>query len=231
MVEDIRACRADLAQASKDMEAEARQVLMDRVARAEDLRQRMESLKIGEQSLSNELAGLIEQKKSIQTKATKKTELKIKTERKLFLINFSSAGSTSANNQEASDPSLENHEKETIEEIEKTVFELKKRMEEIGKEERNLNQSIQTIEGNLEETNRNLVELLKEHELLRAPPTSPSAIIVRVKALKGELRERVNLFAFLQEHLVVLNSKRIMDDIRLKKKEWIESFGCHDDAA
>ena len=52
LTEDIRACRANLAQAFKEMEAEARHVLLSRANKAENLHQRMETLKITEQGLS-----------------------------------------------------------------------------------------------------------------------------------------------------------------------------------
>jgi len=224
LAEDIPVYRTYLVQASKDMEAEDNQALMIKEAKDADLRQRMEAVNIAEQNLSIELTGLMEQRKSIRKKATEKTELKIKTDRELFQLNFSS-GSTSNSH-------LENNEKKTIQKMEKSVLKLKNKLEEMDKQERILNERIQTTQGNLDETTRNLVELRKKRELLRALPTTSNPIsVVRVKALKAELRKRLDRFAYLEEHLIVLNSKRIIDDIRLKKKEWFESYDCHDDDA
>ncbi len=98
----------------------------------------------------------MEQRKSIQKKASEKKDLKIKTERELFQVNYSSS-STSLNHQEASDSYLEKNEKKTIHRMEKSVSKLKNRLEEIGKQERSLNESIQTTERKLEEVDRKLV--------------------------------------------------------------------------
>jgi len=68
---------------------------------------------------------------------------------------------------------------------------------------------------------------------LRALPettTSSSPIAVRIKTLKGEIRERVNRFTYLEEHLILLNSSRIIDDIRRKKKEWLDCYDCDDES-
>jgi len=230
LAEDIPVYRTYLMEASKDMEAEDRQVILGKEAKDEDLRQRMDVRNIARESLYNELTGLMEQRKSIRKKASEKTDLKIQTDRELFQLNLSS-GSASLNHQEASDSSLEKNEKKIIQKMEKSAFKLKNKLEEMDKQERNLNERIQTTEGNIDDTNRNLVELRKKRDLLRALPTTSNPIsVVRVKALKCELRKRLDRFAYLEEHLIVLNSNRIIDDIRLKKKEWFESYGCHDDA-
>ncbi len=128
-------------------------------------------------------------------------------------------------------PSLGDENDKKIKTKEKLVVKLKKKLEQIGKEEKDLNERIQTTESKLEENNKNLVELRKDLESLRALPvaTSSSSILVRIKALKNEIRERVDRFAYLEEHLILLNSSRIIDDIRQKKKEWLDSYDCGDE--
>ena len=129
---------------------------------------------------------------------------------------------------------MENENEKNIKTKEKLVVKLKKKLEQIGKEERDLNGRIQTTEGKLEENTKNLVELRKDLESLRALPassssSSSSSIAVRIAALKSEVCERVNRFAYLEEHLILLNSSRIINDIRRKKKEWLHSFECNED--
>jgi len=231
---DIRAIRANLAQASKEMEAEARQVKLSRANKAENLRQRMETLKITEQGLSIELAVLMEQKRRIHLEETAKIKLKMTADRELFDLKFSSCRKVKEEASSSSSPSLgEENEQQSIKKKERFVIKLKKKLEEIGKEERDLIERIQTTQMELEENSKNLVELRRDLESLRALPTaatSSSSIAVRVKALKGELRERVDRFAYLEEHLILLNSSRIIEDIRQKKKEWLDSYDCDDEA-
>lgn len=131
-MEGIRACRANLAQASKELKAES-----------EKLCRRMEKLKITEQVLSNELADLTEKKRHIQQDGTKKTELKMKADRELFQLKFSTFSKVK---QEASDDgsSLKNNKNgKKIKKREKSVAKLKKKLTKIGREERDLDERIQ----------------------------------------------------------------------------------------
>ena len=232
---DIRTIRVNLAQASKEMEAEARQVKLSRANKAENLRQRMETLKITEQGLSIELAVLMEQKRRIHLEEIEKTKLKMTADRELFDLKFSSCRKVKEEASSSCSSSLENENDKKIKTKEKLVVKLKKKLEQIGKEERDLTERIQTTEGKLEENTKNLVELRKDLESLRALPassssSSSSSIAARIAALKSEVCERVNRFAYLEEHLVLLNSSRIIDDIRQKKKEWLDSYDCDGDA-
>lgn len=81
----------------------------------------------------------------------------------------------------------------------------------------------------LEENNNNLDVLRKDLDLLRADlpaASSSSSIAARIKTLKSELRERVNRFAYLEEHLILLTSSQMIDDIRQKRQEWLNSYDC-----
>jgi len=216
------------------MEAEARHVLLSRTNKAKNLRQRMETLKITEKGLSIELAVLMEQKRRIHLDETEKTKLKMRTDRELFDLKFSSCRKMKEEASLRSSSSLENENDRKIKSKEKLLAKLKKKLDEIGKEERDLNERIQTTEGRLEENTKNLAELRKDLESLRALPassssSSSSSIAVGIAALKSEVCERVNRFAYLEEHLILLNSSRIIDDIRQKKKEWLDSYDCGDE--
>ena len=114
-----------------------------------------------------------------------------------------------------------------IKKRERLVAKLKRKLKKIEKEERDLDERIQTIEIKLKENQKNLVELRKEFESMKALPTLPSSsIAIRIETLKNEVRERVDRFAYLEEHLILLNAKKIIDDIRQKKKEWLDSYDC-----
>ncbi len=100
----------------------------------------------------------------------------------------------------------------------------------IGKEEKDLNERIQTTERKLEENTNNLVELQKDFESLRtlSVSSSSSLVAVRINTLKSEVRKRVNRFAYLEEHLILLNSNRMINAIRQKKQIWSDSYDCHE---
>ena len=93
------------------MEAEARHLLLSMANKAENLDQRMETLKITEQGLSIELAVLMEQKRRVHLDETEKTKLKMKTDRELFDLKFSSCRKVK---EEASSRSSSSLEKGTI---------------------------------------------------------------------------------------------------------------------
>jgi len=221
LAKEIQAYRVEMAKSSKDMNAEDN-------LKIEKLRQRMEMLKTTEQGLCNELADLVKQKKRIKQGETAKTELKMKTDQELFLLKV---------NLEAFDSSssLRNEKNEKrIMKKEKLALKLAKKLEKMGKDVRNLDERIKAIEIKLEENDKNLVELRKDIESLGSLPPSPSSSSSsindeRITTLKSEVRERIIRFAYLEEHLILLNAKHAIDDIRRKKKEWLHSFDCEDD--
>ncbi len=138
--------------------------------------------------------------------------------------------------QEASDssPSLTIDENgKRIKKKEKLVLKLAKKLKKMRKDVRNLEERIQKIEIKLGENDKNLGELRKDIELLGSLPASSSSsnsiTDERITTLKSEVRERIIRFAYLEEHLILLNAKHAIDDIRRKKKEWLHSFDCEDD--
>jgi len=220
LAKDIHAYRIKIAQTTKEIEEETN-------LKVEKLSKRMQMLQIKEQGLSIELAVLLEQKKRIREDLTVKTELKMKTDRKIFQLKFSSCSEVK---REVSNDgsSLRNDKNEKrIKRRERLVAKLKRKLKKIEKEERGLDERIQTIEIKLKENQKNLVELRKDFEFVKTlPKSTSSSIAIRIKTLKNELSERVDRFAYLEEHLILLNAKLIIDDIRQKKKEWLDTFNC-----
>ncbi len=196
--------------------------------KTEKLRQRMEILKTTEQGLSEELVALMEKKRLIQQDKTTKTKLKMKADRELFLLKFSSC--SKVNKQEVPDDvsslrHIKNEKK--IKKEEGSMAKLKKKLKHIGKEERDLDERTQTTEMKLEENNKKLDVLRLDLESLGAfPASSASLIAVRIKALKSEGRERVDRFVYLEKHIILLNAKQVIDDIQQKKQEWLDCYDC-----
>lgn len=221
LAKKIQAYRFEMAKSSKDMNAEDN-------LKIEKLRQRMKMLKTTEQGLCNELAELVKQNKRIKQFEKAKTELKMKTDRELFLLKV---------NQEASDSSSSltiDENQKRIKKKEKLVVKLTKKLKNMDKDVKNLDERIQAIELKLEENDKNLVELRKDIESLGSLPPSPSLSSSSITdegitTLKNEVRERIIRFAYLEEHLILLNAKHAIDDVRRKKKEWLHSFDCEDD--
>jgi len=189
----------------------------------------MEMLKTTEQGLCNELTELVKQNKRIKQFEKAKTELKMKTDRELFLLKV---------NQEASDSSSSltiDENQKRIKKKEKLVVKLTKKLKNMDKDVKNLDERIKAIELKLEENDKNLVELRKDIESLGSLPPSPSSSSSitdeRITTLKSEVRERIIRFAYLEEHLILLNAKHVIDDIRRNKKGWLNSFDCEDDDA